>query len=93
MIEVVSFFVVICYILYIYYWNFGIVLVLVFGWVKVYMFNKLGKCLGVKKLVIEDKYDLLVEMDFKKIFLMKRELNKCDNGSNYVRSKLLFDKL
>lgn len=32
-------------------------------------------------------------MDFKKISMMKRELNKCGNGNNHVRTKLLPDKL
>lgn len=93
MIEVASSLVATCYILHIHHRNSGTALVPVPGWVKVYMLNKLGKCLGVKKPVTEDKYDLSAEMDFKKISMMKRELNKCDNGSNHIRTKLLPDKL
>lgn len=92
MIEVVSLFIVICYILYIYYWNFGIVVVFVFRWVNVYIFDKFGKFLGVKKFVIEDNYDLLVEVDFKRIFLMKKDLDKRFGSiNNYVKIKLLYD--
>lgn len=93
MIEVASSLVATCYILHIHHRNSGTALVPVPGWVKVYMLNKLGKCLGVKKPVTEDKYDLSAEMDFKKISMMKRELNKCGNGNNHVRTKLLPDKL
>lgn len=93
MIEVASSLVATCYILHIHHRNSGTALVPVPGWVKVYMLNKLGKCLGVKKPVTEDKYDLSAEMDFKKISMMKRELNKCGNGNNHVTTKLLPDKL
>lgn len=95
MLEVASSLVATCYILHIHHRNSGTAVVPVPGWVNAYILNKLGKCLGVKKPVTEDKYDLSAENDFKRISLMKRDLEKrFGNGvsKNNFRSKLLPDK-
>lgn len=95
MLEVAISLVATCYILHIHHRNFGTAVVPVPGWVNVYMLNKLGKLLGVKKPVTEDKYDLSAEKDFKRISLMKKDLEKrLGNGctKSSFRSKLLPDK-
>lgn len=85
MLEVVILFVVMCYIFYIYYCNFGIVVVLVFCWVDRCVLNKLGKILGVKKFVIEDNYDLLLWKDFKRFLFMKKDFEIClGNGISKI---------
>lgn len=93
MLEVAGSLVATCYILHIHHRNSGTAIVPVPGWVKVYILDKLGKCLGVKKPVTEDKYDESAEMDFKRISIMKKDLNRrFSNGSNHIRTKLLPDK-
>ena len=95
MLEVASSLVATCYILHIHHRNSGTAVVPVPGWVNVYILKKLGKLLGVRKPVTEDKYDLSAEKDFKRISLMKKDLEKrLGNGfsKSTFRSKLLPDK-
>lgn len=76
MLEVASSLVATCYILHIHHRNSGTAVIPVPDWVNVYMLNKLGKILGVKKPITEDKYDLSAEKDFKRISIMKKDLEK-----------------
>lgn len=95
MLEVASSLVATCYILHIHHRNSGTAVIPVPDWVNVYMLNKLGKILGVKKPITEDKYDLSAEKDFKRISIMKKDLEKrLGNGTSKstFRSKLLPDK-
>ena len=95
MIEVASSLVATCYILHIHHRNSGTAVVPVPGWVDAYVLNRMGRFLGVKKPVTEDKYDLSAEKDFKRISMMKKDLEKrLGNGftKNKSRSKLLPDK-
>ena len=95
MLEVASSLVATCYILHIHHRNSGTAVVPVPDWVNVYILNKLGKILGVKKPVTEDKYDLSAENDFKRISMMKKDLEKRfsnGNSKGSFKSKLLPDK-
>lgn len=92
MIEVASSLIATCYILHIHHRNSGTAVVPVPRWVNVYILDKLGKFLGVKKPVTEDNYDLSAEVDFKRISLMKKDLDKrFGSTNNHVKTKLLHD--
>lgn len=65
-----------CYVLHIHHMNSGIALVPVPQWVQHYILGWLGKILGVKRPVSEDKYDISTKKAFKRMSVMKKDLER-----------------
>ncbi|XP_032242803.1 neuronal acetylcholine receptor subunit beta-3 isoform X2 [Nematostella vectensis] len=76
MVEVALSLIATCYVLHIHHKNSGIAVVPVPHWVQVYMLGYLGKILGVKKPITEDTYDASSKLDFKRLSMMKRDMER-----------------
>lgn len=65
-----------CYVLHIHHMSSGIALVPVPQWVQRYILGCLGKILGVKRPISEDNYDISSKKTFKRISVMKKDLER-----------------
>lgn len=65
-----------CYVLHIHHMSSGIALVPVPQWVQHYILGWLGKILGVKRPISEDNYDITSKKTFKRMSVMKKDLER-----------------
>lgn len=62
-----------CYVLHIHHRNSGTAVVPVPSWVSFYILEGLGRVLGVKKPIMNDRYNKRTEMDLKRFTMLKSD--------------------
>lgn len=86
MIEVALSLIATCYVLQIHHMNSGIALVPVPQWVQHYILGWLGKILGVKKPITEDNYDVSSKKQFKRLSVLRKDMERRGDGSRRLIS-------
>lgn len=86
MIEVALSLIATCYVLQIHHMNSGIALVPVPQWVQYYILGWLGKILGVKKPITEDNYDVSSKKQFKRLSVLRKDMERRGDGSRRLIS-------
>ncbi|KAK3726643.1 hypothetical protein QZH41_012274 [Actinostola sp. cb2023] len=76
MVEVALSLIATCYVLHIHHMSSGIALVPVPKWVQHFILGWLSKMLGVQKPISEDRYDISSKKNFKRMSVMKKDLER-----------------